>query len=81
MDFLRSQFDKLLLACFVAFLLGMLFHLLRERPDSSAIAWLEKSVDMVTGALLALVTGRIAMPIQARETAPAPRPAAPAGPE
>lgn len=63
MQFWRSQFDKLLLASILALLLSMLLHLLHLKTPSDlaapAIAWLEKSIDMITGSLLTLVTGHL----------------------
>jgi hypothetical protein len=59
MDFLKTQFDKLLLMAFIIALVCMLLHMISVRPESTAVAWLEKSIDMVTGALLALVTGAV----------------------
>lgn len=64
-DFLRAQFDKLLLASLLALMLSVLLHLLHARPQNdyaAAVGWLEKSIDMITGSLLTLVTGHLLRP-------------------
>jgi hypothetical protein len=58
-EFLRSQFDKLLLVGFATILLALLALMVSYKMDSGAIAWLEKSFDMVTGSLLTLITGQL----------------------
>jgi hypothetical protein len=58
MDFLKAQFDKLLLVGFTLVMLALLALMLAYKMDTGAIAWLEKSVDMVTGSLLTLITGQ-----------------------
>lgn len=57
MDFVRSQGDKLLLAVLVALMVGTLIHLVHHEAQSPVIPWLEKSVDMMLGSLLTLITG------------------------
>lgn len=60
-DFLRAQFDKLLVAALICFMLGVLVHLIHvhTEPAAQAIAWLEKSIDILTGGLIGIVTGRV----------------------
>jgi hypothetical protein len=59
MDFLKTQFDKLLMTGFAVFLLILLALLLSFKLDGGVVAWLEKSIDMVTGSLLTMVTGQL----------------------
>lgn len=60
MDLLRAQFDKLLLAALICFFCGVLIYLARlaDPVAAPALAWTEKSIDFLTGALLGIVTGR-----------------------
>lgn len=57
-DFLKDEFDKILLVS-ILILLGTIYvHLLHHGPtDTAAIGWVEKTFDTLTGALLILVTG------------------------
>lgn len=57
-DFLKSQLDKLLLVFLIVyFTLFMIILLLRfPNLDGGTLQWIEKSVDMATGAIIGAVT-------------------------
>ena len=59
MGILSNHFDKILLVGFSSLLLAMLLDLVKYHPDSSVIPWIEKSIDVVLGSLLTLITGQI----------------------
>jgi hypothetical protein len=59
LEFLKSQGDKLLLVALIVFMISVLIHLLHHDASSAAVAWIEKSVDVVLGSLLTLITGQI----------------------
>lgn len=59
LDFLKTQGDKLLLVVLIVFMITVLIHLLHHDASSAAVAWLEKSVDVVLGSLLTLITGQV----------------------
>lgn len=56
-DFLKAQFDKLLLLTIIVFFTLVLLLLLYRFPnlDQSTLQWIEKSVDMATGGLIVAV--------------------------
>jgi len=57
-DFLKSQFDKILLA--VLFVLGAHYVFIASRLNQPAlVTWLESIVSGFSGALLTLITGRL----------------------
>ena len=77
LEFLRTQFDKLLLLFMVIYFTIFMMILLIRYPnlDAGTLQWIEKSVDLVTGAIIGTVTGAaIAL---ARNVAPPPPPPAP----
>lgn len=57
-DFLKAQGDKIILALLIGWFTVFMMVLLWRFPnlDAGTLQWIEKSVDMVTGALIAAVT-------------------------
>ena len=57
-DFLKAQFDKILLA--ILFVLGAHFVFVASHMNQPAlVSWLESIVSGFSGALLTLITGRL----------------------
>lgn len=56
-DFLKSQFDKLLLIVLVIFLSIYALHTAHHPTDAKLADWATKTSDLMTGALLTLITG------------------------
>lgn len=59
LEFLKSQGDKLLLTSLIVFMIGALTHFVHHDPASAVVPWIEKSVDVVLGSLLTLITGQV----------------------
>lgn len=58
MGVIREHFDKVALLALTVLFLGMLLDLIKFHPDSAAISWAEKSLDVILGSLLTLITGQ-----------------------
>lgn len=57
MDFLKANSDKILLAAFVVYLSLFSLHTAHDGRDTKLAEWGTKTADMLTGALLTLITG------------------------
>lgn len=58
-DFIKAQFDKLLLTFLVLVCLGTVLHLIHHTADASVVNWGLSLVSGVIGALLTLITGNV----------------------
>lgn len=56
-DFLQVQFDKILLVVLVFFLSLYALHTAHHLTDVKLAEWATKTSDLITGALLTLITG------------------------
>jgi len=66
-DFIKTQFDKLLLTFLVLVSLGVVLHLIHHTADASVINWGLALVSGIVGSLLTLITGNV-MKSQAGKT-------------
>ncbi len=57
MDFVKAQFDKLLLACLFVTCLLLTLHGFHHESDSGFVSWLENIDGQVLAALLTLMVG------------------------
>ena len=75
-EFVRDQFDKLMLVFLVVFFMFYQMAMLMRFPnlDAATLQWMEKSSDMVLGALIVAVTTAINAARRGTST-PAPAPA------
>lgn len=56
-EFLRRDFDKLLLTSVFLLLVGLVVHMSHDNQDASIINWAREQAGTVLGALLGLITG------------------------
>jgi hypothetical protein len=57
-EFLKTQFDKLLLASLMLVFLVVILHLVHDTPEpTKAIDWAINAFSALSGALLGLITG------------------------
>ena len=59
MDFIRQNFDKLLLASLLLVMLGVIVHMTHDHADAGNVSWAREQSGTVLGALITLVTGAI----------------------
>lgn len=59
MDFIKDNFDKLLLVSVFLVLVGMVVHFSHDGRDAAVIAWGREQAGTVLGALLGLITGAV----------------------
>jgi hypothetical protein len=57
MDFLKQQFDKLLMTGLVLMFTGVVLYVFIHIPNDKAIDWAVGSFGLMLGALLGLITG------------------------
>lgn len=56
-DFLKSEFDKIMLCVLFFLTMGFLLHAIHHTTDGATITWLEDIVGQILAALLTLLVG------------------------
>ena len=57
MEWLRGQFDKIILLVMLLVMLGLTVHSLHHSTDATITAWFREQTNTVIGALIGMITG------------------------
>lgn len=57
MEWLRGQFDKIILVFMLLVMLALTIHSLHHSTDQTATAWFREQTNTVIGALIGMITG------------------------
>lgn len=57
-EFFSDHFDKLLLTALFLVLMGIILHVSHDGRDAMDVGWAREQANLITGALLGLITGQ-----------------------